>query len=194
MEVILTESVINLGNLGDVVQVADGYFRNYLGPKKKAIPNNKANQAHFKSQLKTLEARAAVVKQEAEAQAKKLDGMTLEIQARVVANDKIYGSISINQINQLLQNAGITVPKNSIILNQTIRYLGSFQVNIKLHPDIEVTIPLQVISDNPIEMEDREKAQKAMEAEADIDDESTATEAVSNETQQDESSDTDSKT
>ena len=151
MEVILTESVINLGNLGDIVNVANGYYRNYLGPQSKAIANNKANQELFKTQLKDLEKRAAEVKKQAESEAKKLKNLKLELKARVVSNDKLYGSISIHQINQLLQDADVIVPKNAIVLNQTIRYLGTFNINIKLHPDIEVTLPLKVTSDAPIE-------------------------------------------
>jgi large subunit ribosomal protein L9 len=196
MEVILTESVINLGNLGDVVQVANGYFRNYLGPQKKAMPNNKSNQADFKSQLKTLEKRAALVKKEAGDKAKKLNHLTLTIKARVVSNDKIYGSISINQINVLLKEAGVIVPKNAIVLNQAIRYLGSFQVNVKLHPDIEVTIPLKVVSDSPIDMDEASASRpstKAKRSQGDETIEVTEIDELADKALNDKSSDTSSE-
>ncbi|MBL8580813.1 MAG: 50S ribosomal protein L9, partial [Rhizobiaceae bacterium] len=121
MEVILLERISRLGQMGDVVKVKDGYARNFLLPRHKALRANDANRKKFESQRVQLEARNLERKSEAGAIAEKLDGKTFVVVRSAGETGQLYGSVSTRDIADLLTAEGFTVARNQIELNQPIK-------------------------------------------------------------------------
>jgi len=144
MEVILLERISRLGQMGDTVKVKDGYARNFLLPQGKALRANEANKKKFESQRTELEARNLERKTEAQAVAEKLDGMSFIAVRSAAETGQLYGSVSTRDIAELLAEQGFKVGRNQIELNQPIKAIGLTNVAIALHPEVEVTITLNV--------------------------------------------------
>lgn len=144
MEVILLERISRLGQMGDTVKVKDGFARNFLLPQGKALRANEANKKKFESQRADLEARNLERKTEAQAVAEKLDGMSFIAVRSAAETGQLYGSVSTRDIAELLAEEGFKVGRNQIELNQPIKSIGLTNVAIALHPEVEVTITLNV--------------------------------------------------
>jgi large subunit ribosomal protein L9 len=144
MEVILLERVAKLGQMGDTVRVRDGYARNFLLARGKALRATKTNKERFETQRAQLEARNLERKSEAEQVAGKLDGKSFVIIRSAGETGQLYGSVSTRDIADLLTAEGFTVNRNQVELNQPIKEIGLRNVAIALHPEVEVTITLNV--------------------------------------------------
>ncbi len=144
MKVILKEEVTKLGQPGDVVNVSDGFARNYLFPQKKALlatPQNIKNiEQHKKSILKKLSQH----KGQFEELAKKITEFTCTIAKKVGANQKLFGSVTSQDIHKVLSQHGLHIEKRTIELGEPLKALGNFQVPIKLHPEVTATLTVTV--------------------------------------------------
>ena len=118
MEIILLERIERLGQMGDVVNVKNGYARNYLFPQKKALRKTKDNMAYFESKRKEYEAHNLKMKQEAEEMAKKLEGLSVTIIRQAAETGQLYGSVTIRDICEAIRDAGFKVERHQIDLNQ----------------------------------------------------------------------------
>ncbi|MCL4169872.1 UNVERIFIED_CONTAM: hypothetical protein GTU68_004313, partial [Idotea baltica] len=144
MQVILLERIARLGQMGDTVRVRDGYARNYLLPQGKALRANKSNLARFESERAQLEARNLERKNEAEAVAAKLDGETVVMIRSAGETGQLYGSVSTRDIADGLTEAGFTVARNQVELRSPIKTIGVHSVLIQLHPEVEVSVSINV--------------------------------------------------
>jgi len=142
MEVILREHVDNLGKRGEIVKVADGYARNYLLPRKLALPATEGNRKHVERERKIMEAREAQERGGAEAIAARLANVDISIARRVGETDQLYGSVTAADIAEFLKEKGFEVDRRKLILPEPIKSIGQFDVPLKLHR--EVTVPLKV--------------------------------------------------
>ncbi|MDX8531345.1 50S ribosomal protein L9 [Mesorhizobium sp. VK25A] len=144
MEVILLERISRLGQMGETVKVKDGFARNFLLPQGKALRANEANKKKFEGQRAQLEARNLERKSEATQVAEKLDGKSFIVVRSAGETGQLYGSVSTRDIADLLTAEGFTVSRNQIELNQPIKTIGLSNVAIALHPEVEVTVTLNV--------------------------------------------------
>jgi len=144
MEVILLERIPRLGQMGEVVRVKDGYARNFLLPQGKALRANEANRNKFESQRVELEARNLERKNEAEAVAEKLDGQSFVVVRSAAETGQLYGSVSPRDIVEVLDENGFKIGRNQVDLNQPIKTIGITNVAIALHPEVVVTISLNI--------------------------------------------------
>ncbi|TIW18143.1 MAG: 50S ribosomal protein L9, partial [Mesorhizobium sp.] len=144
MEVILLERISRLGQMGDTVKVKDGFARNFLLPQGKALRANEANKKKFEGQRAQLEARNLERKSEASEIAEKLDGKSFIVVRSAGETGQLYGSVSTRDIAELLTAEGFTVSRNQIELNQPIKTIGLSNVAIALHPEVEVTVTLNI--------------------------------------------------
>jgi large subunit ribosomal protein L9 len=144
MEVILLERVVKLGQMGEVVRVKDGYARNFLLSKGKALRATKDNRAKFENMKGQLETRNLELKSDAEKVGAKLDGQGFVVVRQASETGQLYGSVSPRDIVGILTNGGFTVSRGQISLNTPIKTIGLHKVPVALHPEIEVTITLNV--------------------------------------------------
>jgi large subunit ribosomal protein L9 len=144
MEVILLERIARLGQMGDTIRVKDGFARNFLLPKGKALRANEANKKKFEGQRTQLEARNLERRSEAQQIAEKLDGKSFIAVRSAAETGQLYGSVSTRDIAELLAAGGFSVNRNQIELNQPIKAIGVTNVAIALHPEVEVTITLNI--------------------------------------------------
>jgi large subunit ribosomal protein L9 len=144
MEVILLERVAKLGQMGDVVRVKDGFARNFLLPKGKALRATAANKSKFETIKVDLQARNLESKNEADKVAAKLDGQSFVVLRQASEIGQLYGSVSPRDLATLLVNGGFGVDRNQIALNVPIKAIGVHKVPVLLHPEVEVTITVNV--------------------------------------------------
>ena len=144
MEVILREHVENLGRRGEVVKVADGYARNFLLPRKLAMPANPANKKIVERQGKIAEAKELAERSVAEAYAVRLTHADIVIARRVGENDTLYGSVTAADIADDLKAKGFEVDKRKIHLEEPLKQLGEFTVPVKLHRDVVAQLRVRV--------------------------------------------------
>ena len=147
MQVILLEKVANLGNLGDVVKVKDGYARNYLLPKGLAYPATEGNKKRIAFESERIAKLRASEKQTAETEASRIAGISLSFPMKVGEEEKLYGSVTAGDIQRRLEEQGIHVDKRKVDLPEPIRALGEFTVGIKLHPDVRPEITIVVVKE-----------------------------------------------
>jgi large subunit ribosomal protein L9 len=144
MEVILLERVAKLGQIGDVVRVKDGYARNFLLRKGKALRATQENKTRFESMKTQLEARNLELRSEAEKVAQKLEGRSFAVLRQAAESGQLYGSVSARDLAALVAEGGFTVERGQIELNAPIKTIGRHQVPISLHPEIAVTVTVNV--------------------------------------------------
>jgi large subunit ribosomal protein L9 len=144
MEVILLERVGKLGQMGEIVRVKDGYARNFLLPKGKALRATAENKKRFETMKTQLEARNLELKGEADKVGAKLNGQTVTVLRQASETGQLYGSVSTRDLAELLTNSGFTVNRSQIQLNAPIKLIGVHKVPVALHPEIEVTITVYV--------------------------------------------------
>jgi len=145
MKVILTDNIEKIGKLGTMVNVKDGFARNFLFPRKLAVPstpgNLKALEAKMKKKAKELEA----LKNEAEKTRTRLEALSLTMPVLTQEDDKLYAGISSVDILQALKDEGIILQKSDILLEEPIRALGIYEVPVKLHPEVEGKVKVWVV-------------------------------------------------
>jgi large subunit ribosomal protein L9 len=144
MEVILLERVAKLGQMGEIVRVRDGFARNYLLPKGKALRATKENRSRFETMKTELEARNLEQRGEAEKIARKLDGQTFTVLRQAAEGGQLYGSVTPRDVAALVIDKGFRVERQQIALNTPIKSIGLHRVPVSLHPEVEVTISVIV--------------------------------------------------
>src|SRR6266699_3492981 len=144
MDVILLERVAKLGQMGDVVRVKDGFARNYLLPKGKALRATKDNRSRFEKMKVELEARNLEQKGEAEKIAQKLDGQSFTVLRQAAEGGQLYGSVSPRDLAALVTEKGFAVSRAQVALNAPIKTIGLHKVPVSLHPEVEATINVTV--------------------------------------------------
>ena len=168
MQVILLERVAKLGQMGEVVNVRDGYGRNYLLPQGKALRASEANIKAFEAQKAQLEARNLETKQEAEALGEKLDGQQFVVIRSASDAGSLYGSVTPRDAAEAATAAGFTVDKKQVALKAPIKDLGLHEMHVRLHPEVDVTIVLNVArSAEEAELQASGKSIQELAAEAD---------------------------
>ena len=145
MEVILREHVDNLGRRGEIVKVADGYARNFLLPRKLALPATAGNKKHVERERKIMEVREAEEKGQAEAIAARLGSIDISIARRVGETEQLYGSVTASDIADYLKAKGFEVDRRKLILPEAIKTLGDHNVPLKLHRDVTVPLVVHVV-------------------------------------------------
>lgn len=144
MEVILLERVEKLGAIGDVVKVKDGFARNYLLPRKKALRANEANRKVFEANRARIEEENANRRSEAEKSSRGIDGKTVQLIRQASNTGQLYGSVSARDIVDALDAEGAKVAKSQIVLDRPIKAIGMHDVKVALHPEVVVTVKVNV--------------------------------------------------
>ena len=144
MEVILRQHVDNLGKRGEIVKVAAGYARNYLLPRKLALPATDGNKRHVERERKIMEAREADERGQAQAIADRLETVEIALARRVGETEQLYGSVTSADIADFLKGKGFEIDRRKLILPEPIKTLGEHAVPLRLHRDVTVTLKVQV--------------------------------------------------
>jgi large subunit ribosomal protein L9 len=144
MQVILLERVAKLGQMGETVRVRDGFARNFLLPRGKALRATKDNMARFETQRAQLEARNLELRKEAEAVATKLNGQSFVVVRQAGETGVLYGSVSTRDLADTLTAGGFTVGRDQIVLNAPLKTLGLHTVPVSLHPEVQVNVTLNI--------------------------------------------------
>jgi len=144
VDVILLERVAKLGQMGDTVRVRDGYARNFLLARGKALRATETNKKHFETQRAQIEAHNLTARKEAEAVAEKLEGQTFVIIRQAGESGHLYGSVAPRDISDAATAGGFTLNRNQVDLQHPIKALGLHNVPVHLHPEIEVKIVVNV--------------------------------------------------
>lgn len=144
MQVILLQRIGRLGQMGDVVNVRDGYARNFLLPQKKALRATEENRKQFESQRAQLEANNLELKSEAETIAAKLDGQVFVAIRSAGDTGQLYGSVSTRDVADAVSEGGFTIDRRQVVLDKPIKTLGVHETTIALHPEVSVTVKLNI--------------------------------------------------
>lgn len=148
MQVILLEKIVNLGNLGDMVNVKPGYARNYLVPQGLATVATETNIASFEGRRLELEKASADKLQAAKARATELEGKSVEIAARASDEGKLFGSVGVIEISEAFEKAGLSLNKSEIQLPEgPLKEVGEFEVAASVHPEVQFNITVNVVAE-----------------------------------------------
>ena len=149
MQVILLEKIVNLGNLGDVVKVKDGYARNFLIPQGKAKRATEANLKVFEARRAELEKAQAAALEQAKARGAKLDGLVLKVTQKAGVDGKLFGSVTNYDLVDALKAQGHEVERSQVRMpTGALKQVGEFPIQIALHTDVVVTITVSVIGES----------------------------------------------
>lgn len=166
MEVVLLERVEKLGQMGDVVTVKNGFARNFLLPKGKALRATKRNMEQFETQRAQLEARNLELKKEAEAVAEKLNGQSFIAIRQASDAGALYGSVNSRDIAELATEGGFTLSRTQVVLSAPVKELGLHEVRVVLHPEVDAKITVNVArSDDEAELQAAGKSIAELRAE-----------------------------
>jgi large subunit ribosomal protein L9 len=177
MEVILLERVGKLGQMGDVVRVKDGFARNFLLPKGKALRANSENKAKFEAMKSELQTRNLELKGDAQTIANSLDGRSFIVVRQASETGQLFGSVSTRDLAALLAGNGFAVSRSQIALNSPIKNIGLHKVPIALHPEIEAMITINVAR-SPDEAERIARGEDVMTPRAEAEEEAEAASAA----------------
>ena len=144
MQVILLERVEKLGQMGDEVKVKDGFARNFLLPKKKALRATKANREYFQTQKAHLEANNLKLRGEAEKAGQKLEGQKFVLIRQAGDRGQLYGSVSPRDVADAMEKDGFKVDRHQVSISQAIKTIGLFTIPVVLHPEVKVSITINV--------------------------------------------------
>jgi large subunit ribosomal protein L9 len=144
MEVILLERIGRLGQMGDVVKVKDGYARNFLLPKGKALRATKESRARFDAMRSELEAKNNALKGDANTIAKTLEGKVVVAIRQASETGQLFGSVSPRDIADMVSTDGTKITRAQVVLNAPIKTIGQYKVPIALHPEVEITVTVNV--------------------------------------------------
>ncbi len=147
MDVILREHVEHLGKRGEIVKVADGYARNYLLPRKLALPATEGNRHHVERERAKLEAREAEERKIAEAVAVRMSMVEIAISRKVGETEALYGSVTAADIAEVLESKGFSIDRRRIQLGDPIKQIGELDVPIKLHREVTATVKVKVVAE-----------------------------------------------
>lgn len=145
MKVILLENIDKLGKIGDVVNVKEGYGRNFLLPKNKAKPATPGNMKMLEELKKKQAQEDAKKEASAKALADKISNLSLTISAQAGEEEKLFGSVSNETISEALAEEGINIDKKDILLDEPIKKLGVYQVAVKVHPEVKANLKVWVV-------------------------------------------------
>jgi len=148
MEVILKEDIVNLGKIGEVVRVRDGYARNYLLPRGLVLMANKKNLKTFDHQKKLVADQKQKTMRQAQSAADQLTGILLVIPMKVGEEGRLFGSVTNIQIEKALKAKGLNVDRRKIHLDEPIKTAGDYEVPVRLAADLTVPLKLSVVSDS----------------------------------------------
>lgn len=163
MEIILKEDIIGLGYKNDIVNVKNGYGRNYLIPTGKGVIASESAKKVLAENLKQQAHKLAAIKAEAEKKGSALDGVSLTIAAKVSATGALYGSVNAAIVAEELAKKGIEVDRKIITMHD-IKKVGEFEATVHFHKEVEVKVPVIVVAENaPVEAASVEEAPKAEE-------------------------------
>ena len=150
-QVLLLQPINGLGAEGDTVTVRAGYARNFLLPRKQALPITQANKKHVESLLKAREALEQKEFENARELSEKIEKISIEIALKTGEGGKMFGAVTANDLIERLKEEGVELVKKQLGLAQPIKDLGSHSATIKLHADVEAELKFEVVSENPIE-------------------------------------------
>ena len=145
MKIILCEEIHGLGNSGDLVNVRDGYARNYLLPKKLAVVATEKNIRQLEHEKRVIAAHQAKLRASAAAVAEQLAKADLKIARKVGEQDKLYGSVTALDIADALAEKGVRIDRREIILAEPIKAVGSYEIDVRLHHDVTGKVKLEVV-------------------------------------------------
>jgi large subunit ribosomal protein L9 len=149
MQIILMEKVVNLGQLGDVVKVKDGYARNFLIPQRKAKRATDANKAEFEAKRAELEAKANEVLIAAQARGEKLEGYMVQVTQKAGVDGRLFGSVTNHDIAEALTKQGFDVKKGEVVMpNGPLKTVGDFPLTLSLHTDVKAQITVSVLGEH----------------------------------------------
>src|SRR3954451_20379840 len=169
MEVILLERIEKLGSIGDVVKVKNGYARNFLLPRGKALRANESNRKVFESNRASIEAQNEERRSAAEAESKKVDGAKIQLIRQASNAGQLYGSVSARDLAEALEAQGHKIAKQQIVLDRPIKAIGLQEVKIALHPEVSVTISVNVArSPEEAELQGKGKGGRAERLKKDV--------------------------
>ena len=158
-EVLLIQPVEGLGAEGDQVTVKAGFARNFLLPTKKAVPVNRSNVKQIESLRKRRAEREAKNLDDAKAQAERLSGTQFGVAVKTGESGRMFGAVTSVHIHEKLQEAGFEIDRKKIHLEHPIKELGSHVFTVKLHPEVEVELKIDVVSENPIVEQEQEESE-----------------------------------
>ena len=147
MKVVLKDDIKNIGKMGQIVDVTAGYARNYLVPRGLAVEANTKNIKSLEHQKRIIQDNATKIKNSAQDLSNKISTITLVIKAKSGDEGKLFGSVTTMDIAELLQKEGIEIDKKKISLDEPIKRLGSYAVNVKIHPEISTQLNVQVVEE-----------------------------------------------
>ena len=147
MKVILKEDVSNLGKIGDMVAVADGYGRNYLLPRGLAVEASTRNVKILEHQKKVIKAKIQKQKSGAELLANKLSSVSCTVAKKAGEEDKLFGSVTTKDIEEALKTEGFSIDRKQILLEEPIKRLGVYSVTIKIHPEVTTEVKVWVVKE-----------------------------------------------
>ena len=144
MQIILLERIERLGQMGDLVNVKPGYARNYLLPQGKALRANNANMERFESERAQREADNLTKRSEAEAEAKKMDGLAVSLVRAASEMGQLFGSVTSRDIAEAVTEAGFTINRNQVVMDRAIKTLGLTDIKVRMHPEVSVSITVNI--------------------------------------------------
>ncbi|MBI1824520.1 MAG: 50S ribosomal protein L9 [Nitrospirae bacterium] len=144
MKVILKEDVDHLGKMGTLVEVKDGFARNYLLPNRKAVLATDKNTKELEHERKIIDIKLKKIKKEAEGLGERIQAVTLHIQVQAGEEDKLFGSVTAQDIVEALEKESISIDKKKILLEKPLKELGIFPVPVKLHSDVIANLKVSV--------------------------------------------------
>jgi large subunit ribosomal protein L9 len=144
MQIILLERIEKLGQMGDLVNVKSGYARNYLLPRGKALRANKANMDRFESERAQREADNLTNRSEAETEAKKMEGLAVNMVRAASEMGQLFGSVTSRDISEAITQAGFTINRGQVIMDRAIKTLGLTDTRIRLHPEVSVSVTVNI--------------------------------------------------
>lgn len=150
-DILLLQPVEGLGGEGEQVSVRLGYARNFLLPRKIAVPVNRANKKQIEALRQAREAREAKEREAAKTLAEKIEGASIAIAVKTGEGGKMFGSVTSQQLIDRLAEDGITLDKKMLNMPHPVKELGKHEVQVRLHSDLKVPLSFEVVSENPIE-------------------------------------------
>ncbi len=144
MQVILLERVGGLGNIGDVVTVKNGFGRNFLLPKGKALLANASNKRRFEAERSQIEERNQAAKEKAAGEAESLDGVSFVLIRQSSETGQLYGSVTARDVAAAASEAGYPVSRSQVVLNMPLKMIGVHQVEVRLHPEVDTSITVNI--------------------------------------------------
>ena len=147
MKVILKEDVKHVGKMGQIVDVADGYARNYLIPKGLVTKASTKNIKFLEHEKRIIQEKSKKIRNSAQDLASRISSLTISIKAKAGEEGKLFGSITTMDVAEALQKEGVEIDKKKISLEEPIKRLGSYTVNIKLHSDVSAPLNIQIVEE-----------------------------------------------